>query len=61
MDGYEHDFAFSVSGDREPSVYHCASTMRTSGRPFHLHTGDLRSWLAELVDAGGVYPRPALE
>jgi hypothetical protein len=56
---YQYDFAFDVSGVREPGVYRAHSTMTISGRPFTWYRADFLSWLDELVERSGVYEPPA--
>jgi hypothetical protein len=61
LDMNEHDFAFSVTGDREPGVYRSQSTLHTPSRGFSRYADDFAAWLRDLLDRDGWYERPALD
>lgn len=56
---HEYDFAFEVSGARKSGVYRCFSTADVVDLPLEWYAPDFTTWLAELVEKGGKYERPA--
>ncbi|MGW3222451.1 hypothetical protein ACWDAG_24520 [Streptomyces sp. NPDC001157] len=60
VDSYEHDFAFSVAGDRPPGVYRADSTLRESEQPFIRYADDFCEWLQRLIEVRGRFERPKL-
>jgi len=57
-DTREHDFAFSLSGDREPGVYVFRSTLTGRAAEWEKYADDFTAFLAAAVEHGGVWPRP---
>lgn len=60
IDSYEHDFSFSVAGDRPRGVYWAGSTLRAPQQPFIFYAEDFCQWLQKLIDAHGNLERPGL-
>jgi hypothetical protein len=60
VDSYEHDFAFSVAGDRPRGVYRASSTLREPEQPFNFYAGDFLQWLQKLIEVRGKFERPRL-
>ncbi|MCP2321736.1 hypothetical protein HDA40_000243 [Hamadaea flava] len=59
-DTYEYDFALSVAGDREPGVYVFTSTLTARAPEWTRYADDFTAFLADAVERGTVWPRPAL-
>lgn len=60
VDSYEHDFAFSVTGDRPKGVYRASSTLRDPRQTFSFYVGDFCQWLQKLIEVRGRFERPRL-
>ena len=60
IDSYEHDFAFSVAGDRPRGVYKASSTLNEPERPFSFYVDDFCQWLQKLIEVQGTFDRPRL-
>jgi hypothetical protein len=58
---HEHDFAFSVSGDRPVGVYRHQSTLDHSVPGFSRYVDDFTAWLRDLLDHDGWYDPPAVQ
>lgn len=60
VDSYEHDFAFSVAGDRPQGVYRASSTLREPEQSFSSYADDFCQWLQKLIEVRGTFERPKL-
>ncbi|MFQ6392351.1 hypothetical protein ACLMAJ_02735 [Nocardia sp. KC 131] len=59
-DTYEHDFALSLSGDREPGVYVFRSTLTARAEKWTRHADDFTAFFTDAVERCGVWPRPQI-
>lgn len=60
IDSYEHDFAFSVKGDRPHGVYKASSTFREPNPHFVYYAEGFCQWLQELIEVRGTFERPGM-
>jgi hypothetical protein len=57
-DMHEHDFAFSVAGERRPGVHRHQSTLDRTVPGFTWYVDDFTAWLRDLLAHDGWYERP---